>query len=161
MPLVVTGLLGSVVGGCAWSFLGLSDLIYGPTSEDLTRPEIESIAAIRFPPGARNIHAYAEDFRGAFSDPQIWVRFEMPPDQLYAFLATTRCPPTLEQQSAPTTQPGGGQPGGGSLPAWWDPHKFRTLEGTSVGPDVNPAQQIRVGTTESGDYVVFLYAFSI
>jgi len=149
------------VGVLVWWTLGLNDLILGESSQSLSRSEIESLAHIRFPAGARNIRSYASNFRGPFSDPEVYVRFEMPAGGREAFIATTRCPSTLEhvvQQPQPRTssQPA---PGPNDLPVWWDPDQLDALDGTAVDPETNPGQHIMFGKTDVGDDVVYVYAF--
>jgi len=130
-------------------------------SENLSRGEIESLCQMTFPPGACNIRARAEDFRGIFSDATVFVCFEMPAAERAAFLATTRCrDPLVAMRNTPaaTTGPSAAEDVG---PTWWDPDRFDVLEGTSAEPDIGPGQSIQFGKTESGDYVVYVYVFYI
>ena len=91
-----------------------------------------------------------------FSDPTIWVRFEMPPGQRAVFLAGTRCAPTFETWRAPPRAERNDPP-----VDWWDPERFEVLDTTSVPPDVNPGQDIWFGQTDSGNDVVYVYAYHI
>ena len=146
------------LGFVAWAVI---DLFGEDPSENLSRSRIESLCEMKFPPGARNIRARAEDFRGIFSDPQVFVRFEMPAAERAAFLASTRCRDPLAivaKSSGVTTEPSSGA---GDGPTWWDPDRFDVLEGTSCEPDTGPGQSIEFGKTESGDYVVYVYVFYI
>jgi hypothetical protein len=149
------------VGALVWWALGLNELILGESSQSLSRNEIESLAHIKFPAGARNIRSYALNFRGPFSDPEVYVRFEMPAGGREAFIATTRCPSTLEhvaQQPQPQTLTQLAS-GPNDLPAWWDPDQLDTLDCTAVDPETNPGQHIMFGKTDAGDDVVYVYAF--
>ena len=131
-------------------------------SDDLARPngvpEAEYRRILRDTPGAKDW-----GWRVMRRDPEVYVRFEMPAGGREAFLATTRCPSTLEHVTQPPQSQTSTQavPGPDDPPSWWDPDRFDELDSTSADPDTGPGQHIMFGKSENSDDVVYVYVFYI
>lgn len=137
---------GGVASGVAWWLGGVVRTARGgpPTP---TIAEIENVARLRLPPRAGNTQAEIIGFQ----DRLIRLRFEMDPDDVQPFLATT----FLAPPPSTTTNPFGSAAGPGAAPAWWTPWQAQRFQAgrATVG---GVTQAILIDTAGTQVYVVYV-----
>jgi hypothetical protein len=129
----------------AGAVLLIGAVAFSDTDRDDVSPElVQSVARIRFPPGAREVRSHLDGFQ----DQRIWVRFRMAENELPAFERSLSC--RLGTPSpAPPELPA-------PRPAWWtDVKRSRGCRGSGPGF----IQTVIVDVSAAPDLLVYVVVF--
>lgn len=139
-----------------WLFILLALLLVGcdtavPTGSNrggLSRSEIENYSFVKLPAAASALESYLV----AGIDKRIWVKFQLPPADLPAFLSSAEFTQPLKEQSNPfpVSEP--------LLPKdtqWWQPGTAKIYAGATLKTE-RFGKSILVDKTNPVSYVVYL-----
>jgi hypothetical protein len=144
---VVFVFVAAVVGAVVWLAASGHDFLGGTDTERLTPARIQSAGLFTLPPGATNVHAHLQ----AFQDYCIHIRFDVPPAQLPAFVASTRCAGMFQGSELPSDivdDPSFVRP-------WWAPGRpFKFTAGS--WEQGMTKQEILIDESDPTRYVVYV-----